>query len=236
MKYYKIVLLSSAFLLGCQRGPNPLDPYEEYNRQVFSFNEKVDENFFTPISSAYKTIIPPPFRAGINNFYMNISEISYTANALLQGQWHDAYTSSMRLAVNSTFGVGGLFEMAQPLGLERKRHDFGETLYHYGYKESAYYVVPIFGPATTRDVYGVYVDKLLFNPISYLNSFTFQSALLMGDVINTKTQVQDYVKNFAEPDYVNDRYLFIRDLYLQYRTFQLTKDVNWDSFYDQTEN
>jgi ABC-type transporter lipoprotein component MlaA len=58
----------------------------------------------------------------------------------------------------------------------------------------------------------------------------------MGDVINTKTQVQDYVKNFAEPDYVNDRYLFIRDLYLQYRTFQLKKDVNWDSFYDQTEN
>jgi phospholipid-binding lipoprotein MlaA len=196
MKHYKIVLLSAIFLLGCQRGPNPIDPYEEYNRQVFSFNEKVDENFFTPISSAYQTVIPSPFRAAINNFYMNITEISYTANALLQGQWYDAYTSSMRLAVNSTFGVGGLFEMAQPLGLERKRHDFGETLYYYGYKESAYYVVPLFGPATIRDVSGVYIDKLLFNPISYLNSFTIQSALFMGDIVDTKTHVQEYLKNF----------------------------------------
>jgi phospholipid-binding lipoprotein MlaA len=234
MNNNKSLFLSLTLLVGCQAGLNPADPYEEYNRQVFSFNEQADEYFFNPITNLYTTCIPLPFRLMVHNFYLNVSEIAYTINAGLQGEWNGAYNSSLRFLVNSTFGVGGLLEMAQPLGLERQPYDFGQTLYFYGYKDSPYYVMPIFGPATVRDSCGLYIDKFLLFPLTYVQPLSARNAFFAGNVIDGKASVAEYLKNFPEPSYVNDRYIFVRDLYLQYRSFQLSRQqVDWDTFYDQ---
>jgi phospholipid-binding lipoprotein MlaA len=234
MKNYNSSFLLLVFLIGCQKSSNPADPYEEYNRQVFAFNEKADQYFVNPILDGYKNFVPTPLRLAVSNFYHNITGVSYIINGLLQAEWQDSYINTLRFAVNSTFGVGGIFDMAHNLGLERKRHDFGQTLYFYGYKDSPYYVTPFFGPTTVRDSYALYVDQLLFNPLTFVNPFWIKASFLSLDILDTRASAADYLANFPEPPYAADRYVFVRDAFLQYRTFQLTKQkVDWDSFYDQ---
>jgi phospholipid-binding lipoprotein MlaA len=237
MMYKKISLFFPLLFIGCQTGPNPIDPYEDYNRQVFEFNEKVDKYVWTPVTTAYKTIVPEPFRLGVTNFYYNAAQISYFVNAGFQGEWKDAYEQFIRFAVNTTFGVGGVFDMASSLGIERKRYDFGQTMYHMGYTDSAYYVMPIFGPGTVRDTTGLYFDRLLLNPLTFVQSAELRNALFIGDIIDTKSVVADYLDNFSQPAYVADKYIYMRDLYLQYRNFQLNKKkVDWDSFYGEEDD
>jgi phospholipid-binding lipoprotein MlaA len=167
MKKNILLALTISLLAGCQYSDNPVDPYEEYNRKVFAFNEQADQYVIGPVVSVYRAVLPSPFRMGINNFYANVSEISYAVNFGLQGQWEDCYHSGIRLVVNSLFGVGGIFDMAHDLGLPRKRNDFGKTLYSWGYTESPYSVSPFFGPSTVRDMGGFCVDKMLLNPLVY---------------------------------------------------------------------
>ena len=229
----KILSLAILFLTGCQTSDNTVDPYEDYNRQVFAFNEQADLYVINPTIQAYRTVIPAPFRMGINNFYSNIAEISYAVNFGLQGQWQDCYHSGLRLTVNSLFGVGGLFDMAHDLGLPKKRNDFGKTLYTMGYIESPYSVSPFFGPSTMRDMIGFSVDRMLLNPLLYLNSPALKTDLFILNYIETRSNVNEYTTNFTETPFVEDKYTFMRDAYLQYRKYQLENGImDWDSFYE----
>lgn len=224
--------LGLSLLTGCAHSQNPCDPYEEYNRQVFEFNETVDGLILMPSMSVYQTIVPYPFRLGISNFYANVGEVSNIINYSLQGRWENTYASSMRLLVNTSFGVGGIFDMAHDLGLPRKRTDFGETMYRYGYTDSAFIMSPFFGPGTMRDSWGLLVDYTLFNPTLYLKNPGFRNEMLLINYFQKKANVAEYLKNFPEPAYVEDRYVFIRDAFLQYRNYQLNPEPeNWDSFY-----
>jgi phospholipid-binding lipoprotein MlaA len=231
LRFAAVLLLLS----GCATGPNPIDPYEDYNRQVFAFNEGVDQ-ILTPTLSVYQSYFPPALRLGIYNFYSNLGEVSQIINYSLQGRFDNTRDSAMRLLVNSSFGCAGLFDMAHNLGLERKRTDFGETMYHYGYKESAFIMSPFFGPGTVRDSWGLLIDYTLFNPAFYLRNVSLRNEMLLINYLQKKASVSDYLKNFPEPAFVADRYIFIRDAFLQYRKYQLSPHSdNWENFYNQDE-
>jgi len=212
---------------------HPDDPYESMNRQVFAFNEEVDRYVFNPIISTYQTCLPNPIRVGIHNVYFNMAEIAYATNFYLQGDFENGYNETMRVLVNSTFGCGGIFDMAANLGLPRKKNDFGKTLYLAGYTESAYYVAPFFGPMTIRDSYGMCVDKVVLSPLSYVNSPTWRNELFVLSLIDTKANLAEHLQKLTSLPYIEDKYSFVRDSYLQYRNYQLQSgQVNWDSFYD----
>lgn len=236
MKKNISLALVALALSGCQyvsNPDNPIDPYEDYNRQIFAFNEQADQYVITPAVNVYRTVIPAPFRMGINNFYGNISEIAYAVNFGLQGEWKSCYHSGLRLVVNSLFGVGGLFDMAYDLGLEKKRNDFGKTLYLWGYESSPYTVSPFFGPSTTRDMFGFCVDKMLLNPLTYVNSGTIRVDSFLLNYLETKSNISEYLKPMENTPYIEDKYTFVRDAFLQYRQYQLDSGkVNWDQFYN----
>jgi len=230
----KIILLFATLCLsGCQYSDNPADPYEEYNRQTFAFNEQADHYVLLPAIQVYQTVTPNPLRMGIENFYSNLSEISYAINFGLQGQWQDCYNSGLRFTVNSSFGVGGIFDMATHIGAPLKRSGFGKTLYHLGYVESAYSVSPLFGPSTVRDIIGFSVDMLLLNPLMYFNSSAVKTEFLVLNYLETKSNLTEYSQSFTDVPFIEDRYTFVRDAYLQYRQYQLeNKVMDWDAFYN----
>lgn len=226
-----LALLTLLTLSGCSRGDNPIDPYEDYNRQVFEFNEGVDR-VLVPTLNVYQNYCPPALRLGVSNFYGNLGEVAHIINYSLQGRWELTAATSMRLFVNSTFGCGGLFDMAYDLGLPRRRTDFGETMYRYGYKESAFIMSPFFGPGTMRDSWGLLIDYTVFNPALYVKNISLRNEMLALNYLQKKANIAQYIKSFPEPAYVDDRYVFIRDAFLQLRNYQLNPDQNrWDDFY-----
>lgn len=226
-------LLGLMTLSGCQQGENHIDPYEDYNRGVFAFNEGVD-NLLNPPMTVYQSVVPPPIRLGVANFYANLGEVSNIINFSLQGRWPNTRDSTMRFLVNSSFGCGGIFDMAHNLGLVRKRTDFGETMYRYGYTESAFVVSPFFGPGTVRDAWGLTIDYTIFNPAFYLQNAAARNDMLLVNYFQKKSNVAEYLKNFPEPAYIEDRYVFMRNAYLQYRSFQLNPEpTRWDDFYGE---
>ncbi len=233
MKKHITIAFALSFLTGCHNSDNLVDPFEDYNRNIFAFNEKADEYVIGPATVLYRTVIPPPFRMGINNFYSNASEIAYGVNSALQGEWIDCYHSGIRLTVNSIFGFGGIFDMAHDLGLPRKRNDFGKTLYSWGYTHSPYSVSPFFGPSTVRDMFGFCLDKMVLNPLVYLEHPSVKTDFFIINFLETKNNVSEYLKGFSETPYIDDKYIFVRDAFLQYRQYQLDNGkVNWDRFYD----
>lgn len=232
MRFFYLALISLS-LSGCQISSNEIDPYEQYNREVFAFNEQADEHIIAPIVSLYQTIVPLPFRVGISNFYANVAEVAYGLNFFLQKDYEHAYHSSIRFIVNSTFGVGGLFDMAHDLGLPKKKNDFGKTLYIWGVKESPYMISPFWGPTTTRDMIGMSVDRVLLNPLNYYGTGDLRVELLLLNGIETRASLSEYLNHMNQTTFVQDRYLFVRDSYLQYRkNFLNDGQHNWDDFYD----
>ena len=229
-----ILLLTILILTGCQYSDNPIDPYEDYNRQVFDFNEQAYLYVLSPTISVYHAVIPSPFRMGINNFYGNMSEFSYALNFGLQGKWQDCYHSGLRLTVNSLFGVGGLFDMAKDLGIPKKRNDFGKTLYTWGYTESAYFICPFTAPSTIRDRIGMVADKVVFNPIAHLElPDLLKTEFFYLDYMESACNNSEHIRNLMDAHFVEDKYAFIRDAYFQHRNYQLENgDMDWNSFYE----
>ena len=134
------------------------DPAEESNRGIFRFNQQVDRFVFDPITRGYRLVVPGPVRTGVRNFFYNLDSPVIFANDLLQLEWEDAGVTLARLVVNSTLGLGGLFDVAGYMGLERHDSDFGQTLALAGAPSGPFVVVPLFGPTTVRDGFGTAVD------------------------------------------------------------------------------
>ncbi len=144
-------------------GPDPAerDPLEGGNRAVFGFNEGVYQYVLDPLAQFYEAVVPAPVRTSVRKFFSNLHEPVTFTNEVLQGAAADAGTTLGRFVVNSTIGIGGLFDPATPMGLERRITDFGETLAYYGTPAGPYLVLPLLGPATARDTIGEGVDLLL---------------------------------------------------------------------------
>lgn len=152
-----LVLGTAMMLAGCA-GPNPRDPYESYNRAMFTFNDKVDTYALKPVATVYRDVTPSFVQTGVGNFFGNISDAWSGVNNLLQGKGEDGMTDITRFALNSTLGILGLFDIATPAGLEKHKEDFGQTLGVWGLEAGPYLVLPLLGPSTVRDTVALPAD------------------------------------------------------------------------------
>ena len=161
---------AALFLAACASDPNSPanDPYESTNRQVFDFNNKVDDAIVLPTAKAYAAVVPDPARTGIHNFLLNLDLPVTFANDILQGEVTRAGQTLGRFTLNSTLGVAGLFDPATDFGIPYHQEDFGQTLGTYGVGEGPYIVLPFFGPDPPRDITGQVVDIFL-DPTYYIH-------------------------------------------------------------------
>jgi phospholipid-binding lipoprotein MlaA len=207
------------------------DPIEDLNRDIFIFNEKLDEKILKPAALAYRKVTPQFARSGVTNFFNNLEEIDTTINQLLQGEIKYAFNDTGRFLINSTIGLFGLIDVASKMGLERHEEDFGQTLGVWGFDSGPYIMIPFLGPSNPRD--------LLSRPISSFLSGTFamedddvKFTLVGIDALETRERLLD-----AETLIIGDKYIFVKDAYIQSREYEInngsTKD---DEFLDDMED
>jgi phospholipid-binding lipoprotein MlaA len=194
--------------------PNPGDPWERYNRAAYSFNDTVDRAVLKPVAQAYKAVSPDVFRQAVGNFFGNLSDIPTAANDVLQGQLKQAATHVGRVVVNSTFGLLGLIDLATPMGMERQRADFGQTLGVWGLGSGPYLVLPLLGPSSVRDTAGLGVDYFT-DPVLRLGDSTVREADAGLRVVDRRARVLAIEQTLKSIEL--DPYVFIRDGYLARR-------------------
>jgi phospholipid-binding lipoprotein MlaA len=206
-----------AVLSGCAAIPpgGPDDSLQSVNRPLYKFNDAVDAAVLKPVSEAYSEHLPKGMRTAISNFYDNIQYLDTILNDFLQGKFRDGFHDFTRLAVNSTFGVLGLFDMATRAGLEKHDEDFGQTLGVWDATAGAYIVYPLLGPSSVRDTPGIVVSALT-NLIYYADPAIGIPLTVLG-VIDFRTRA-DNAMRFRNAAAL-DPYLFTRDAYLQHREF-----------------
>lgn len=158
--------LATLSLSACVTGPNPDDPYEDFNRQMFAFNEGVDKAVIEPVAYGYRAVTNEPIREGVGNFTGNLNEPLTAVNHVLQGKLPDAGATVSRFLINSTIGLAGIFDPASAMGIQRTKEDFGQTLGAWGVDSGPYLVLPFLGPSNPRDVFGKGGDMAL-NPLNY---------------------------------------------------------------------
>lgn len=191
-----------------------LDPWESWNRKVFAFNEKLDEAVLKPVATAYSNVVPSPIRTGIDNFFGNIGDAWSAINLLLQGRFKAGVEQGMRFAVNSTFGLAGVLDVATEAGLEKNSQDFGKTLGKWGMGTGAYIVWPVFGPSSVRDSLALPVDWQA-SPAVVFDDGRKKVAITALNLINTRAnflRAGEMLEGIAL-----DKYTFYRDAYLQRR-------------------
>ena len=191
-----------------------LDPWESWNRKVFAFNEKIDENVLKPVATAYSELVPAPIRTGIDNFFGNIGDAWSAINLFLQGRFKAGVEQGMRFAVNSTLGLAGVLDIATEAGLEKNSQDFGKTLGKWGMGTGAYVVWPLFGPSSVRDSLALPVDWQA-SPARVFDDGRKKVAITSLNIINTRAnflRAGDMLEGIAL-----DKYTFYRDAYLQRR-------------------
>lgn len=202
------------------------DPYENFNRGVWSFNRAIDKAALKPASTVYRTVTPVPARRGLSHVFANLTEPFSFINNLLQGRPDRAFNALGRFVVNSTIGVGGLADHATDLGLPPTPEDFGQTLAVRGARKSPYLVLPIFGPSTVRDSVGTAVG-LVADPAriaigSELNG-TQRAGLAAARVVDGRAQASEsgadaFLETSADP------YAAARSAYFQRREAEITNE------------
>lgn len=194
------------------------DPLEELNRAVFQLNEFLDLIILRPISEVYRTLLPDPVRDSVRNFLRNLGSPVVFINDVLQGQGERAQVTVGRFVVNTTLGIGGLFDVAKDMGAPYHAEDFGQTLGVWGAKPGIYLVLPILGPSTTRDAVGRVADALM-NPLTYL--YAAGDVEYLPFVFNATGAVDLRARNIELIDQLKrdalDYYILIRSIYYQIR-------------------
>ena len=202
------------------------DPLEPINRVIFEFNEVVDDNILEPVAKGYKYVTPDPVERGVSNFFSNLGEINTIANDLLQLKFQQAAKDSLRFVVNSTIGVFGIFDVATTFGLSKNKEDFGQTLGYWGIPNGPYLVLPFLGPSSFRDAPGSFVDYEL-SPIEQLHHEERQTLRLMN-IVETRAKLLRATKILDTA--AKDKYIFIRESYLQKRESLVRDGENEEEF------
>lgn len=200
--------------------PQSFDPWEKWNRKVHRFNTAVDRGVAKPLAKAYVKVVPRPVRLGVSNFFNNLGQPVSAFNALLQGKPKQAWDSLGRFLINSTIGIGGIFDPATRGKVPNKSEDFGQTLGVWGWQRSRYVELPLFGPRTVRDTFGLVGDAPL-SPLRQVENDKariFLQGLQLVDV-RTKLFAVDQIREGAADDYS-----LVRDAWLQRRNYQIFND------------
>jgi phospholipid-binding lipoprotein MlaA len=212
-------LILAALFSGCSTVPgerDARDPWEPMNRSVFKFNEAADKAVVKPVAKAYRFVTPRFVRAGVTNFFSNIHDFSIFINDIFQGKGQRAVAGFGRFVINTTFGLGGLIDVAGAAGNPKQNEDFGQTLGWWGIGPGPYWTLPILGPSTVRDAGGRVVDSM-FTPTTYLiKSSNTSLGLNLLEGVNLRSNLLDTEKVLDEAGAI-DRYSFLRDAFLQRR-------------------
>ena len=211
---------------GGERFKNPADPWEGFNRKIFAFNDGFDRYLFLPIASAYRYIMPTPLDQGVTNFFTNFLMPITICNDLFQLKFRAFGSDLGRFAINSTVGVLGFIDVATRLGLEQRREDFGQTLGYWGMHSGPYLVLPFLGGRTVRDAFGMVPDWYLSLQAA-IDSNAVRYSLIAVDLVDTRADLIP-----AEQLITGDRYVFLRDAYLQQRKFLVSDGQVVDDFGD----
>jgi len=199
---------------------NPEDPYEKSNRKVFEFNSKIDKLFLRPITDFYDSATPEFAQTSITNFFSNLDDIGISFNNFLQGNIVDSMSDLTRFFINSIFGLGGFFDVASEMGLEKHSEDFGQTLGKWGAKPGPYLMLPFLGPSTTRDAF-TFVGDTALAPTLSLDDSEARLGLISLDLINTYSAFTGIADIESQ-----DQYAFLRDAYLDRRKFEVNDGLS----------
>ena len=208
-------LVTSVVLLsGCASGPNanPADPLEPFNRGVYKFNDAVDVAVLKPVATVYRDFTPDLLRQGVRNFFNNLQDGWSAVNNALQLKGQGTSDSFGRFLLNSTFGLGGIFDLASDLNIDRSTKDFGHTLGHWGVAPGPYLVLPLMGPSTLRDAIARPVDTL-GNLTTHLSHVPTRNTVIVVELVDRRESLlkaTDMLEQVAL-----DPYTFTRDAYLQ---------------------
>lgn len=203
------------------------DPYEGFNRAMFSFNEQLDTYLLKPVAQAYDFIMPSFLNQGVTNVFNNLDDVETFANSILQGKFHNAIVSLNRVIWNTTVGLAGLIDVATYFELRNDEEDFGQTLAVWGYENSNYVVWPFFGPSTIRDTFGRGGDRYT-DPLYYVDGLSTWDRLMIDGV-----KLVDIRADLLSVEGLmtgSDRYVFIRNAYLQNREFMIRDGEVVDEF------
>ena len=200
--------------------PGGYDPWEKYNRKMHRFNNAVDRSVAKPLARAYTKVVPRPLRLGVSNFFNNLGQPVSMVNALLQGKPKQAAQSLGRFALNTTLGIGGIFDPATAAKLPNRSEDFGQTLGVWGWKRSRYFELPFFGPRTVRDAFGAVGDAPL-SPLRRIERDRIRIGLQGLQLVDIRAQLLplDNLREGAE-----DEYALVRDSWMQRRDYQIFGD------------
>jgi len=217
------LLLACAVMIlsGCastQYVADERDPWQGFNRTMYGFNDGLDRALLKPAAKGYKAVAPDFVETGVRNFFDNLDDISVAVNNLLQGKVSNSFSDIGRLAINSTIGVLGLFDVASSMGLTKHDEDFGQTLGVWGMDSGPYIMWPLFGPSTLRDSPSLVVDRVLLNPLTYVEIKTGERiAIVALDVVSVRAELLSLEETVDEIS--TDKYTFIREAYLDRRDF-----------------
>jgi phospholipid-binding lipoprotein MlaA len=206
---------AAVLLSGCaSTATNPKDPFEKFNRAMFSFNDAVDRTALKPAATVYKNATPDFVQTGVNNFFGNLSDLWSSANNFAQLKGQDGLNDFTRFAVNSTLGLLGVLDIATPAGLRKHNEDLGQTLGYWGVPSGPYLMLPILGPSTVRDT-AVLPGDWWGDAWTHVNDIPWRNSGVLLRAVDQRASVLD-ASNLLE-DAALDRYEFIRDGYLQRR-------------------
>jgi len=221
-KFYLVLLACAVMMLsGCastQYVADERDPWQGFNRSMYGFNDGLDRALLKPAAKGYKAIAPDFVETGVSNFFDNLDEISIAVNNLLQGKVSNSFSDVGRFAINSTIGILGFFDVASRMGLTKHDEDFGQTLGVWGMDTGPYIMWPIFGPSTLRDSPSLVVDRVLLNPLFYVEIKTGERiALFALNAVSVRAELLSLEETVEEIS--TDKYTFIREAYLDRRDF-----------------
>lgn len=215
--YFTILTLSAGAF--AQKVKNPNDPYESYNRFMFSVNDKANRAIFKPIVKGYRFVTPKPARTVIGNFFDNLRDVTSIGSNILRADLKKTSSDIMRVGLNTTFGLFGLIDIATPAGLENNKNTLGDTLASWGWKKSNYFVYPLLGPSTVRDAAGSTISvaldpkRLVFHEIRDIN-------VTRG--VNSLSSFDRYIDLYDSlTQAALDPYAYMRDSYMNIRMLQV---------------
>jgi len=228
MKFLALLIAGLA-LTGCASAPSPSgksdprDPWEHFNRSTFKFNDALDRAIARPVAKAYVKVMPRVVRTGVSNWFNNLGTVPTIINDVLQGKIRQAGHDSARFLMNSTLGLGGLFDPASAAGLDSNDEDLGQTLGKWGVKSGPYLMLPVLGPSSARDAFSRAADTFL-EPVWYLEDDSTRYLIRLGDLLDQRASLLELD---AQLERSYDRYAFIRNAWIQRREYQV-KDGDVD--------
>jgi len=203
------------------------DPFQGFNRASHKFNQILDDYIARPAAVVYAAVLPDPVERGISNMFDNLNEITNVANDLLQAKFGQAANDMGRFLLNTTVGVGGLFDVAQSIGLDKSEgEDFSQTLAMWGVPSGPFLMLPLVGPSSFRDIPAKFVDRLT-DPVGEIDEAAARNSLAVLSLVSTRAELLEF-----DDMITGDSYIFLRDIYLQRQAFLENDGVIEDDFGD----